>query len=351
MKSVNGTRTHIIASLGLASYDREIVRGMMEAGVYMFRGNFSHMSHDAYQMVQQMVHELNTELGTNVLLQVDLQGPHIRIGEIAPEGIKLIENESYTFITLGEDPQVYDIPINDATIHEFIEVGQPISFLNGSIEAEVTRVEGHRITAKMHNTGTIRSRKAINLPETQLDSCLTSKDRADLAFLVEQGVDWLALSFVSEAHELEEVRTILGNKPVKVMSKLERRAAVTNMAAIIEASDAVMVARGDLGIELPMEDVPFIQKDVIHLSHQAKKPAIVATQMLLSMVHSQRPTRAEVADVAQAVCERADALMLSDETTEGIDPVNAVKTMQLIIHRAEAYLYERPNYFGGQRWE
>lgn len=345
MKKQEGPRTHIIASLGLASYDPAIVRGMMEAGVYMFRGNFSHMSHDAYKMVQKMVKGLNKKLGTNVLLQVDLQGPHIRIGEVADEGVHLVENHTYTFITEGQDPHMYDIPIADGTIHEFIKRGQPISFLNGAIEAEVVAVDGHRITVKMINSGTIKSHKAINLPETQLDSCLTAKDRDDLAFLLDQGVDWLALSFVSTAGELKEVRKLIGKAPIKIMSKLERRGAVANMAEIVQASDAVMVARGDLGIELPMEDVPFIQKEVIALSRQAKKPVVVATQMLLSMVNSQRPTRAEVADVAEAVCEQADALMLSDETTEGVDPVNAVQTMQRIIRRAEQYLYQKPNYF------
>jgi len=338
-------RTKVIASLGPASYPLDVMEGLMRAGVSIFRSNFSHMPHEDYRKLLAEVRRLNKELGTNVLMQADLQGPHIRIGKIAEEGILLKERHTYWFCTTAGKPEEYDIPINDATIHEFIRPGQPISFLNGVIEGEVKEVAGHRIAVRMTNSGTLRANKAINLPETQLDSCLTDKDRDDLGFLVDEGLDWIALSFVFRKKEIEEGRGVIGDRPIKIMSKIERRSAVENMAEIIEASDAVMVARGDLGIELPMEDVPFVQKEIIALSHHARKPAVVATQMLYSLVHSLRPTRAEVSDVAEAVLERADALLLSDETTEGIDPVNAVKTMLTIIERAESYLYDERDYF------
>ncbi len=333
-------RTKVIASLGPASYPEDVLRRLMQAGVYMFRSNFSHMPYDDYRNLRVVIARLNQELGTHVLMQADLQGPHIRIGKIADEGVFLTEQNSYWFATTTGEAQLYDIPINDATIHEYVKTGQPISFLNGFIEGVITDVQGHRIQVRMTNSGMLKSNKAINLPETVLDSCLTDKDRRDLDFLLEEGVDWIALSFVSRKEEIAEVRGLIGDRPVKVMSKIERKTAAENMAEIIEASDGVMVARGDLGIELPMEDVPFVQKDIIALSRHADKPVVVATQMLYSLVHSLRPTRAEVSDVAEAVLEKADALLLSDETTEGIDPVNAVLTMQKIIKRAEEYLYK-----------
>ena len=343
--STKPLRTKIIASLGPASYPGEVMEELMKSGVYMFRNNFSHMPHDEYRKRKADVEALNKKLGTKVLMQADLQGPHIRIGAIAEEGILLKERHTYWFCTNAGAPQEFDIPINDNTIHQFIKVGQPISFLNGFIEGEVVEVAGHRIAVRMTNSGTLRSNKAINLPETQLDSCLTEKDMVDLKFLVEEGVDWIALSFVSRKEEIDQVRAVIGNRPIKVMSKIERKSAVENMEEIINASDCVMVARGDLGIELPMEDVPFVQKEIVAMCHHAKVPVIVATQMLYSLVHSIRPTRAEVSDVAEAVVERADGLLLSDETTEGIDPVNAVNTMATIIRRAESYLYGEPNYF------
>ncbi|MEI6477610.1 MAG: pyruvate kinase [bacterium] len=338
-------RTKVIASLGPASYPSEVMEELMKAGVYMFRNNFSHMPYDEYRRQRELVRGLNEKLGTSVLMQADLQGPHIRIGKIADEGILLQERQTYWFSTTAGQPEEFDIPINDATIHQFVQVGQPISFLNGFIEGEVTEVQGHRIAVRMTNSGTLKSNKAINLPETQLDSCLTEKDLADLQFLVEEGVDWIALSFVSRKEEVEKVREIIGDRPIKIMSKIERQSALGNAEEIIAASDAIMVARGDLGIEIPMEEVPFVQKDLIDLSHYVKKPAVVATQMLYSLVHSQRPTRAEVSDVSGAVLERADALLLSDETTEGVDPVNAVKTMMTIIERAEQHMYGEKDYF------
>lgn len=337
--------TKFIASLGPASATEEVIKGLMEAGVSIFRSNFSHMKHEEYRDRLELIKRLNKELGTNVLMQADIQGPHIRIGDIAPEGYFVKERHRYTFVSPNGTLEEGDIPLTDDSILQFMQPGQPISFLNGVIEGEITEVGDHRITVRMINSGTLKSHKSVNLPETELDSCLTEKDKEDIAFLLEAGVDWLALSFVSRPEEIEEVRKMVGDRPIKLMSKIERRTAVEHLGGVIEASDAVMVARGDLGVELPMEDVPFIQKDIINLAHHAHKPVVVATQMLLSMTHSLRPTRAEVADVAEAVCERADAVMLSEETTEGIDPVNAVKTMMRIAEKAEEYLYREPNYF------
>ena len=338
-------RTKTVVSLGPNSYSEEVIRQLMLEGTYMFRNNFSHMLHEDYRRLHAMVMRLNQELGLNVLMLGDLQGPHIRIGTIADEGIKLEAGQIYWFYCNGGEPQENDIPINDDTLHQFVKVGEPMCFLNGDIEGVVEQVEGYRIAVKIKNSGTLKSKKAINVPETFLPSCLTEKDKEDLKLLLEVGVDWVAISFVSRKEEIEELRALINNPAVKIMSKVERRTAVDNIVEIVQAGDSVMVARGDLGIEVPMEDVPFIQKDIIALSHQAKKPVLVATQLLLSMVTAMRPTRAEVSDVANAVLERADGLFLSDETTIGIDPVNALRTMNTIARRAEEYLYGEQNYY------
>ncbi|HSI20132.1 MAG TPA: pyruvate kinase, partial [Verrucomicrobiae bacterium] len=208
--------------------------------------------------------------------------------------------------------------------------------------------DGHRITACLINGGILKERKSVNVPETHMNrSSITDKDRADIEFLVhDAGVDWLALSFVGTRHDVEEVRSLVGDKPVRLMSKIERKIAMDNLPEIIEASDALMIARGDLGIELPFEEIPILAKQIVQLSHMEGKPAVVATQMLLSMTHSLRPTRAEASDVVNAVLDRADALMLSEETADGQHPVNALQTMVKIVRRAEEFKYGRPNYFG-----
>lgn len=348
MPTYSDFHTKFIATLGPASMNYEVMRGLSEAGVNMFRSNFVHMQYDRYREIKQWRDQINQELGIWVQLQADIQGPSIRMGTLAPEGYFLQEGQEYVFITGRSDRDAMDVrelPINDATIHEYVESGQHITFMNGSLEGIVSRKDGNRLTVRMINSGTLKSNKSINLPETELASCLTDKDRKDLAFLMEAGVDWIAVSFVSHAKELEEVRQIIGDHPVKIMSKIERHAALENLEEIVRASDALMVARGDLGIEVPMEDVPIIQKDVIAAAHRANKPVVVATQMMLSLTHSQRPTRAEVSDVANAVFDRADAVMMSEETAEGIDPVNALRTMVKVARRAEVRLYHEPNWF------
>lgn len=345
--------TKFIATLGPASMNYEVMYGLAKAGVTMFRSNFVHMQYDRYREVRAWTEQINRELGVWVQLQADIQGPSIRMGAVGDEGYFLQEKETYVFVTGRADREgmdVRELPINDGTIHQFIEAGQHITFMNGALEGTVTSKDGNRLSVRMINSGTLKSHKSINLPETELTTCLTDKDRADIAFLMEEGTDWLAISFVSHGKELQEVRDLIGDKPVKIMSKIERRSALANIDEIIAASDAIMVARGDLGIEIPMEEVPIIQKQLIEACHHERKPAVVATQMMLSMAHSMRPTRAEVSDVANAVFERADAVMMSEETAEGIDPVNAMQTMVMVAKRAEQHLYHEPNYFE-QYWK
>jgi pyruvate kinase len=348
MPALTKNHTKFITTLGPASMNYEVMKGLAAAGADIFRANFVHMKYEKYHEVQAWLKEINQELGTNVVIQADIQGPSIRMGTLSENGYFLQEGQEYTFITgkancegMGER----ELPINDETIHQFIESGQHITFMNGSLEGMVTAKDGQRLTVKMINSGTLKSHKSINLPETELSSCLTEKDKKDLAFLMEAGVDWVAISFVSKASQIEEVRQIIGDRPTKITSKIERRSAVANLEEIVKASDAVMVARGDLGIELPMEEVPIIQNEIIGVCHRLHKPVIVATQMMLSMTQSLRPTRAEVSDVANAVFSRADAVMMSEETAEGINPVNALETMVKVARRAEEHIYNEPNFF------
>jgi pyruvate kinase len=330
----------------------DVMRGLAEAGANIFRCNFVHMQYDKYHEVKSWVQQINHELGVWIQLQADIQGPSIRMGALGDDGYHLEENQEYVFVTGHENLEGLgerELPINDATIHEFIQVGHPITFMNGALAGVVTGKEGNKLWVRMETTGTLKSKKQINLPETELSTSLTEKDRQDLAFLMEAGVDWVAISFVSRASHIQEVRDIIGDRPTKICSKIERKSAVINIDEVARASDALMVARGDLGIEMPLEEVPFVQKEIIRVGHHYGKPVIVATQMMLSMTESLRPTRAEVSDVAIAVLESADGVMMSEETAEGIDPVNALETMAKVVARSEAYKYNQENKFN-QYW-
>lgn len=342
------TWTKYICTIGPASSSPEVLEGLMKAGANILRNNFAHCQYDEYLERKAIVEELNKKLGTNVEMQVDLQGPNIRVGANLPDsGREVFGGEEYTFYTNAcTDPTDEEILIKDDTLHLDVKVGEPITFMDGAIEGEVTAVEGARIKARLINGGMLKPRKSCNVPDTHLTSpSITDKDRRDLAFLIEHGVDWLALSFIPSRAEVDEVRKMIGDRPIKIMTKVERRVAIKNIVEIVEASDAVMIARGDLGIEMPMEEVPILQRMITDLCRNSGTGVITATQMLLSMTNAIRPTRAEVSDVANAVFAGSDAVMLSEETAAGIDPVNALETMIKIARRAEDYIYNRPNYF------
>lgn len=348
MLTRNTPWTKFICTLGPASGNAEVMEELAKAGATMFRNNFAHCPYDEYRERKAILDDINRRLGTNVKMQADLQGPNIRLGdEFENDAYRFEEGKDYTFYTLAaESHEPGELFINDQTLHLDVKAGEPITFMDGAVEGEVLEVNGAKINVRMLNSGTIRSRVSINVPETNLSqSAITDKDRRDLEFLMEAGVDYVALSFISTGAEVEEARSIIGDHPVKIISKIERRTALQNIHEILLASDAIMIARGDLGIELPLEEIPVIQKALISLCEHHDKPVIMATQMLVSMVRSHRPTRAEVSDVAQAVFDRCDALMLSEETAKGQDPVNALSTMVKIARRAEDYMYNRPNLF------
>lgn len=343
----SATWTRYICSLGPASSNAETIEQLIKAGANFFRNNFAHAQYEEYRERKRIIDELNTKLGTKVYLQADLQGRNIRVQRFENErgGIDVEAGQTYTFYTEAGEPVEGGIRIDDTTLHLDVKAGEAFILADGAMEGVIESVQGHLITVKLSTGGFLKSRKSINVPETVLTgSSITDKDRRDLDFLIEAGVDWVALSFISTAEEIAEVRNIIGDRPIKIMAKIERREALKNIHAIIEAADAIMIARGDLGIEVPLEEVPIIQKMLLSSCHYAGKPVITATQMLLSMAKATRPTRAEVTDVAQAVFDHSDAVMLSEETAEGHDPANALSTMVKIAKRVEEYM-NTPNGF------
>ena len=341
--------TKFICGLGPASGNPEVMEKLIKAGASVFRNNFAHVTYDEYRERMAILRHLNEKYGTNVKMQADLQGTNIRMGALEPDGfVNLEAGKSYVFVTntKGESVKKGELEIVDEYLHKDVKSGEPIAFADGEMEGIITDVKGNRITVKMNNGGVLKKRKSINVPGTVLTApAVTPKDQKDLEFLLKEGVDIVALSFIMSKDEIEIARKQIGKQPVCVVSKIERKIAVDNLFEIIHASDGLMVARGDLGIELPMEDIPIIQKQIINLCHQQKKPVITATQMLLSMVTTSRPTRAEVSDVANAVFDRSDALMLSEETMVGKHPEHVLTTMVRIARRVEDFLYGQPNYF------
>lgn len=334
--------TGIIATIGPASDTVKMFTALAKGGMDVVRCNFSHCTFVEYKSRLKMVREYNKRHGTTIKILADLQGPRIRIGELPKEGVAVKPGETVTFVAAAApDRKPSEIPVDDPYLHVDVAKGDPILIASGAIELVVTKTlpKSHRFMAKVIVSGTIYTRKGINVPATNTSTpSFTKKDLADLKFVLKTGVDMVALSFVSNADDIVRVKKIIGKKPVMVIAKIERRAALNNIDEIIAASDGVMIARGDLGVEIPDDEVPIVQKQVVRKCHLHMKPAIVATQMLSTMVDNPFPTRAEVSDVANAVFEGAHNVMLSDETANGSYPLEAVKTMRKIVTTAEAHL-------------
>lgn len=327
-------RTKIICTLGPASTSPEILEAMVIAGMDIARFNFSHATEVQFLRLTSILKEIAEKHNKKVEILADLQGPRIRVGKLPEKGRELIVNETVTFTT---DPQnKEDILIDDPYLHEDIEVGHPMYLVNGDIELIVTGKNDSKITTRVVQGGIVHSRKAVNIPQTNLTtSGLTNKDLSDSLFVAKNHADYIALSFVKDASDVQKLRKHISNNEVMIIAKIERLQALQMLDEIIAASDAIMVARGDLGIEVPLEELPLIQKDIIKRCLIQQKPSIVATQLLMSMVSHYRPTRAEVTDVANAVLEGAWGLMLCDETSFGNFPVESVKYLAKIIDRIE----------------
>ncbi|MDQ3050063.1 MAG: pyruvate kinase [Bacteroidota bacterium] len=340
MVIANFNKSKIIATIGPASMSADILEKMIRAGVDVCRINASHGNHVMQQEVVDTVRRLNEEKKFKVAILYDLQGPKMRIGEILNNEIYLEENE---FLTLTVNDCIGDktkIQIRYPYFHNDVHVGDTVLIDDGKIELQVTaKDEKDTVTAKVIHGGVLSSKKGINLPYTKISlPSLTEKDRIDLEFALKNDIEWIGLSFVRSANDIVELKKIIAaaGKNCRVIAKIEKPEAIRDIDNIISASDGIMVARGDLGVEMAMEKVPVMQKMIVRKSTAASKPVIIATQMMESMITSYRPTRAETNDVANAVFDGADALMLSAETSVGAYPLKVIEAMSKIISIAES---------------
>jgi pyruvate kinase len=328
-------KTKILATLGPASNTRAMMRALFDAGVDVFRINMSHTSHE---MLKQMVGDLRSlseEVGRPIGVLCDLQGPKIRLGRLNGGPRMLKEGERIKLI-LGETSNTPDeLPIPHPEIFQAIKQKHALLIDDGKVRLRLLRKADTFAEAVVEVAGEIKDCKGVNMPDTLLPmSAMTPKDRADLDVALELGVDWIALSFVQRSEDVAELKKIVAGR-AWVLAKIEKPKALDSLHGILELADALMVARGDLGVEMPLERVPGLQKQITHAARKAGKPVVVATQMLESMITSPMPTRAEVSDVATAVFDGADAVMLSAESASGSYPVEAVQTMDRIAMAVE----------------
>lgn len=331
-------RTKIIATVGPASNTKEKLLDLVRAGANVFRLNFSHGTHEQHLQVIQYIREINKETDFNVSILQDLQGPKIRTNDMENNGVELVEGEKIVItkeLCLGTKDR---ISTSYQSLTSDVKPGDAILIDDGKIELRVVNSQDGEVTAVVIYGGLLKSKKGINLPNTEVsEPSLTAKDRKDLIFGIENDVDWIALSFVRRAEDLVELKQLIAEsgKDIKVVAKVEKPEAIKNIDSIISETDSVMVARGDLGVEMLMEDVPMLQKMIVKKCNAAGKPVIVATQMLESMIDNARPTRAETSDVANAIIDGADTVMLSAESASGHYPVLAVQSMSRICLSVE----------------
>ena len=329
-------RAKIVATLGPASSDRATIQALCEAGADVFRLNFSHGTHADHRARFELIRSVELELGRPIAILLDLQGPKLRVGTFSNGPVMLREGACFR---LDLDPRPGDglrAPLLHPEIFAALRPGTDLLIDDGKVRLRVLDCGPDFATTEVVTAGVVSDRKGVNVPSVLLPmSAMTAKDRDDLDFGLRLGVDWVALSFVQRAQDVHEVRAITGGR-VGVLAKMEKPAAIEALEAIVEAADAIMVARGDLGVELPAEQVPRIQKRIVRSCRAAGKPVIVATQMLESMITAPVPTRAEASDVAAAIYDGADAVMLSAESASGMFPLKAVAMMDRIITEVES---------------
>lgn len=337
MKNFN--RTKIIATIGPSSKDKKVLEQMMDAGADVMRINASHGNHDFMQEIVDNVRVLNKERNSHVAILLDLQGPKIRIGDIENGECELIDMEKFILTSTPIVGNAQKASIQYSNFHNDVKKGDIILVDDGKIKLEVKEVQltGDVVTL-IHHGGKLLSKKGVNLPFTKISiPSITEKDFADIKFALDNNLEWIGLSFVRTAAEIKDLKSIITRekKYTRVIAKIEKPEAVRNIDSIIAIADGVMVARGDLGVEIDMAQVPIIQKKIIKKCLAASKPVIVATQMMESMITNFRPTRAEANDVGNAVYDGADALMLSAETSIGRFPLEVIKSMRKIIQAIE----------------
>jgi pyruvate kinase len=331
-------RTKIVATIGPASAAREVLGRLLDAGVDVVRVNSSHGTPELRASWMQMIRSVAAAGSRHVAILVDLQGPRIRVGAL-PQPRALAEGATVVFAP-EEEAGGNEIPTTYSQLAQDVHQGARILLDDGLLEVEVQETRGSRVVGRVRFGGVLSGRKGINLPDVEVSApAVTEKDREDIALAVEHGADYVGISFVSHASDIEQVRQLVPPR-VQLVAKIERAAAVNRLSEIVQAADAVMVARGDLGVELPYEDVPLAQKRVIRVANHQGRPVITATQMLESMVENPRPTRAEASDVANAILDGTDAVMLSAETAVGAYPVEAVEAMARIIREIERVMVD-----------
>jgi pyruvate kinase len=335
------SKTKVIATLGPASAPKEILEQMIAAGVDVCRINFSHGSYDDHAAVINTIREINAERGYHTAILADLQGPKLRIGEVENNGVQLNEGDDVVITTekcIGNADRVY---ITYPQFPQDVKIGETVLIDDGKIVLIVKDTnKDNEVVATVVHGGKLSSKKGVNLPNTQISlPCLTKKDLQDLKFALDHGVEWIGLSFVRRASDIQELKHIIArqNKTARVVAKIEKPEAIEEIDGIIANTDALMVARGDLGVEIPMENVPLIQKMLVKKCLEASIPIIIATQMMESMITNYNATRAEVNDVANAMMDGADAVMLSGETSVGKFPVRVIETVQKILARVESF--------------
>ena len=334
-------KTKIVATIGPACNSYEKLVELYQSGVNVFRLNFSHGRHEDHLQVIERIVQLNHNMNAHVSILADLQGPKLRTGLMQNNAIELVEGASIK-VTYEDVIGTKDlISVTYEYLAKDLKVGESILIDDGKLELQVAEILNEKsIRCIVIAGGTLSSKKGFNLPNTKISlPSLTEKDRADLDFILTQPINWLALSFVRTAKEINELRDIINhhNSHLKIVAKIEKPEAVANIDSIIKATDAVMVARGDLGVEVAMEEMPLIQKNIILKCIANAKPVIIATQVMESMIDMSRPTRAEITDVANGVLDGADAIMLSGETSVGKNPARVVQTIDKIIRRTERY--------------
>lgn len=335
-------RTKIIATMGPAVDSPDMVQKLINAGVNVFRLNMSHGNQETHQRYYHMIRKASSSPHQHISILADLCGPKIRCGSFPGGSITLIEGNELHVTTRKIQGDADIIPSQYSSLSNEVESGHRILLADGVMQLRVLAVKGSEIRCLVEEGGILADHQGMNLPDTTVSApALTDKDRNDADFAVALGVDFLALSFVSSAQDVIDLRQHLNGKQVGIIAKIERPEAVQDANAILEQADAIMIARGDLGVEIPAEQVPVAQKILIDAARVMDKPVIVATQMLESMIEKSRATRAEVTDVFHSVTESTDAVMLSGETAAGKHPLEAVKTMDRIVRYAEGCLWQQ----------
>jgi pyruvate kinase len=334
----NERETKIIATLGPSCQEKNFLTKIIKTGVDLVRLNFSHNTHEWHGNMIELIKKISKETNKKVAIIADIQGPKIRLGNLPKDGIQIKSGQEIIIDTSSDKFDKNRIPLPSSIFKNGTKAGHLVFIDDGNLQVKIISKQNNLLRAVVLKSGTLFSKKGINAPSLEINSSiLSSKDKADIKFAVYNNVDYLALSFVRNAKDIKEARKFIGKTNTKIIAKIERHEALLKIEEITEEADAVMIARGDLGIETPLWELPIRQKEIISMVRKKRKPVIVATQMLDSMIRNPIPTRAEVSDVANAVFDHADAVMLSGETASGNYPLEAVSMMVKILEATDSH--------------